>query len=75
MLRVFCLFVCSFVCLLFVCLFFVVVFCCCCCWRGSFLGPEFTRLGHKRQDLWSPCDGMHVCSDWTSAEHSHSKEF
>ena len=31
-----------------------------------FLLPAFTRLGHKCQDLWSPCGGMHVCTDKTS---------
>ena len=33
---------------------------------GVFLLPAFTRLGHERQDLLSPCDEMHVCTDWTS---------
>ena len=23
----------------------------------------FTHLGHECQDLWSPCDGMHVSTD------------
>ena len=32
---------------------------------GVFLLPAFTRLGHKCQDLLSPGDGMHVCTDWT----------
>ena len=34
-------------------------------WRvlGAFLLPAFTRLGHERQDLLSPCDEMHVCTD------------
>ena len=26
----------------------------------------FTRLGHKYQDSFSPCDGMNVCTDQTS---------
>ena len=33
------------------------------CVLGVFLLPAFTRLGHERQDLLSPCDGMHVCTD------------
>ena len=33
------------------------------CVLGVFLLPAFTRLGHERQDLWSPCDEMHVCTD------------
>ena len=33
------------------------------CWLGVFLLPTFTCLG---QDFLSPCDGMHVCTDWTS---------
>ena len=28
------------------------------CWVFSL--PAFTRLGHERQDFFSPCDGMHV---------------
>ena len=30
-----------------------------------FLLPAFTHLGHECQDLLSPCDGMHVCTDQT----------
>ena len=33
---------------------------------GVFLLPPFTHLGHECQDLLSLCDGMHVCTDWTS---------
>ena len=33
------------------------------CLLGVFLLPAFTRLGHERQDLLSPCDKMHVCTD------------
>ena len=33
------------------------------CMLGVFLLPALTRLGHERQDLLSPCDGMHVCTD------------
>ena len=33
------------------------------CMPDVFLLPAFTRLGHKFQDLLSPCDGMYVCTD------------
>ena len=33
------------------------------CVLDVFLLPAFTRLGHERQDLLSPCDEMHVCAD------------
>ena len=33
------------------------------CVLGVFLLPAFTRLGHERQDLLSPYDEMHVCTD------------
>ena len=33
------------------------------CMLGEFMLPAFTRLGHECRDLWSPCDGMHVCTD------------
>ena len=33
------------------------------CMLGVFLLPAFTRLGHERRDLLSPCDGMHACTD------------
>ena len=36
------------------------------CMLGVFLLPAFTRLGHECQNLLSPCDGMHVCTDQTS---------
>ena len=36
------------------------------CMLGVFLLPAFTRLGHECQDLLSPCDRMHVRTDWTS---------
>ena len=36
------------------------------CMLGAFLLPSFIRLGHECQDLMSPCDGMHVCTDKTS---------
>ena len=35
------------------------------CMLGVFLSA-FTRLGHKCQDLLSPCDEMYVCTDQTS---------
>ena len=33
------------------------------CTLGVFLLPAFTRLEHEYQDLLSPCDGVHVCTD------------
>ena len=33
------------------------------CILGGLLSPSFTHLGHERQDLLSPCDGMHVFTD------------
>ena len=33
------------------------------CGLGVFLLPAFTHLGHERQDLLSPCNEMHVCTD------------
>ena len=33
------------------------------CVLRVFVLPAFTRLGHERQDLLSPCDEMHVCTD------------
>ena len=36
------------------------------CMLGVFLLPAFIHLGHECQDLLSPCDGMHVCTDKTS---------
>ena len=44
------------------------------CVLGVFLLPAFTRLGHERQDLLSPCDEMHVCKLNLSL-YSHPKEF
>ena len=38
------------------------------------LMPAFTRLKHECQDLLSPSDGTHVCTDWTSV-YTHPKEF
>ena len=75
--TVFGLFVC-----LFVCFFIynptieVVTFCLCgCCMLAVFLLPAFTHLGHERQDLLSPCDGKHVCRDWTSVYTLIRKSF
>ena len=36
------------------------------CMMGVFLLLTFTRLGHECQDLLSPWDGLHVCTDWIS---------
>ena len=33
------------------------------CVLGVYLLPAFTHLGHECQDLLSPCDEMHVCTD------------
>ena len=44
--------------------FCIVTFCLCgWCRLGVFLLSAFTRLGHECQDLLSPCEGMHVCTD------------
>ena len=37
--------------------------------------PAFTRLGHERQDLLSPCDAMHVYTDQTSVYTLIRKSF
>ena len=42
---------------------------------GVFLLVAFTHLGHECQDLLSPCDGMHVCTDWTSVYTLIRKSF
>ena len=42
------------------------------CVLGVFLLPAFTRLGHERQDLLSPCDEMHTLD---LGLYSHPKEF
>ena len=44
---------------------------------GVFLLPAFTHLGHKRQDFFSPCDGMQVLGVRRLNFHlySHLKEF
>ena len=36
------------------------------CMLGVLLLPAFTHLGHECQDLLSLCNGMHVCTNWTS---------
>ena len=57
---------------LFVCLFFnptveIVTFRLCGrCMLSVLLLPAFTRLGHESQELWSLCDGVRVCTDYTS---------
>ena len=33
---------------------------------GVLFLQTFTRLGHEFQDLLSPCDGMRMCTHWTS---------
>ena len=41
-----------------------------------FLLPAFIRIGHECQDLLSPCDGMHVCTDYIDLDlYSDPKEF
>ena len=42
---------------------------------GVSLLPAFTRLGHECQDLLSPCDGKHVCTDIDLGLYPHPKEF
>ena len=42
---------------------------------GVFLLPAFTRHRHECQNLLSPCDGMHVCTDWTSVYTLIRKSF
>ena len=44
------------------------------CVLGVFLLPAFTHLGHEHQDLLSPCDEMHVCTDRLGL-YSHPNEF
>ena len=36
---------------------------CGCCMPGVFLLPAFTHLGHECQDLFSPYNGMHACTN------------
>ena len=45
------------------------------CMLGVFLLTAFTRLGHECQDLLSPCDGVHVCTDQTSVYTLIRKSF
>ena len=35
----------------------------------------FTHVGHECQDLLSPCNGMHVCTDYTSVYTLIQKSF
>ena len=54
----------------------VDTFCLCgWCMLSVFLLPAFTRLGHEYQDLLSPCDGMHVCTELTSVYTLIQKSF
>ena len=40
-----------------------------------FLLPAFTHLEHECQNLLSPCDGVHVCTDYTSVYTVIQKTF
>ena len=40
-----------------------------------FFLPAFTRLGQELQDLLSPCEGLHVCTDSTSVYTPIRKSF
>ena len=42
---------------------------------GVFLLPIFTHLGHECQDLLSPWDGMHMCTDKTAIYTLIQKSF
>ena len=42
---------------------------------GVFLLPAFTRLGHERQDLLSPCDENACVHSVDLGLYSHPKEF
>ena len=44
------------------------------CVLGVFLLPEFTLLGHGWLDLWSPCDGMHVFTDFYTRNRKRFRE-
>ena len=43
--------------------------------NGCIFVASFTRLGHECQDLLSPCDRMHVCTDYTSIYALIQKSF
>ena len=45
------------------------------CMLGVFLLPAFTRLGHECQDLLSPYNGMHACTDKGLGLYSHPKSY
>ena len=45
------------------------------CVLGVFSLPAFTRPGHERKDLLSPCDEMRVCIRLDLGLYSHPKEF
>ena len=42
---------------------------------GVFLLPVFTHLGYECQDLLSPCNGMHVHTEYTSVYTLIHKSF
>ena len=42
---------------------------------GVFLLPVFTRLGHERQDLFSPCDENACVHRLDLGLYSHPKEY
>ena len=44
------------------------------CMLDVFLLQAFTRLGHECLDPLSPCDAMHVLTDYLGL-YSHPKEF
>ena len=45
------------------------------CMLGVFLLLAFTRLGNECQAILSPCDGMHVSTDYTSVYTLIRKSF
>ena len=45
------------------------------CTLGVFLLKAFTHLGHECQDLLSPCNGMQVCTNYTSVYTLIRKNF
>ena len=45
------------------------------CILGVFLLSAIYSLGHECQDLVSPCDGMHMCTDYTSVYTLIGKSF
>ena len=45
------------------------------CKLGVFLLKVYARVGHERQDLWSPCDGNASAHRLDFGLYSHPKEF